>query len=145
MKKLTLAALMACAGVIGMNAHAAGETADFNVIVNLESKCLINDGDTASLNNITLDYVSFQTTGPISGTTGFNLKCTEGLLYTMAFDANPRSALGLTYTLAHNASGEGVATGENVTITATIASGEVGTCAAGTCSATNAHTLTVTY
>jgi hypothetical protein len=59
--------------------------------------------------------------------------------------------IGLDYTLALSpAGGTGGGTGggspESIhTITGTMAAGQAGTCAVGACTATQSHTLTITY
>lgn len=155
MKELTLAALMACAGLVGVNAHAATATGNFNVNITLTSKCEINGTAGASgavITDLDLAYESFQTTDA-TGTTSFNVRCTQDLPYTLKLDSTSvtDNALNLPYTLALSAeSGTGAGlTAQPITVTGTIAKDLAGTCATASCdnaAATNKQrTLTVTY
>jgi opacity protein-like surface antigen len=166
MKKLTLAALMACAGLTGVNAHAAAgltATGTFDVNIELTSKCEINSANAATgavIGDLGLTYTSFQTTDA-TNTTTFNVRCTNGLGYTLALDNTTVTddALDLEYTLAlsvnNTAIGPDPITGtgadQQITVTGTIAGGQAGTCAEtdGICLNTAAgnkqRTLTVSY
>jgi hypothetical protein len=155
-KKLTLAAFMAYAGLVGTNAHAAATaTGNFDVTINLASKCEINSTAAATgavITNLDLTYTSFQTTDA-TGTTSFNVRCTKDLGYTLALDSDTvtDNVLDLEYTLALSASsgsGNGL-TAQPITVTGTIAKDQAGTCATASCdnaAATNKQrTLTVSY
>lgn len=154
MKKLALAALMAYAGLISMNAHAATATGTFNVNINLTSKCEINGDANATgavITDLDLTYTSFQTTDA-TNTTSFNVRCTSGLGYTLALDnaTVTDDALDLQYTLAlSSTTGTGDGTDQAITVTGTIAKDQAGTCASASCDNTAAtnkqRTLTVTY
>ena len=66
--------------------------------------------------------------------------------YTMALDATSGTLVGLTYGLALSqaaATGTGVA--QSFSINGTIAAGQSGTCATGSCSGSATRTLTITY
>ena len=96
-------------------------------------------------------YVAF---GPaLAGTTSFGATCTNYLPYTVAIAPTSGTIAGLSYTLLLNLSGltgttlsvTGNGVQQNFTIDGTMAAGQAGTCATGTCSGTVAHTLTLTY
>ena len=93
---------------------------------------------------ITFNYTSFGPT--INPTTTFSANCTSMLPYTMALDATSGTLLGLNYSLALSAtSSTGTGVPQTHTITGTMASGQAGTCTTGACSATQVHTLTISY
>lgn len=98
----------------------------------------------AAPGSVVLNYTAF---GPlVNGSTTFQVRCSAGQPYTMALDATSGSLLGLTYTLAlSSASSSGTGANQTHTITGSIAAGQAGTCASGTCTATAVRTLTVTY
>ncbi len=99
----TLVGLLATAGLIGasVNAQAATATGNFNVNIALTSKCEINSTAAATgavITDIDLTYTSFQTTAA-TGSTGFNVRCTNSLPYTLALDSTSvtDAALNLDY------------------------------------------------
>ena len=121
-------------------------TATFPVAIHVSSTCNI----TTTPAPVVFNYISF---GPaLNSTTTLGVKCTNLLPYTVTLDSpTTGSLLGLNYSLALSpGSGVGSGTGggspENIhTITGTMAAGQAGTCAGPICSATQLHTLTVTY
>jgi spore coat protein U-like protein len=93
---------------------------------------------------ITFNYTSFGPT--INPTTTFGANCTSMLPYTMALDATSGTLLGLNYSLALSAtSSTGTGVPQTHTITGTMVSGQAGTCAGSLCSATQGHTLILSY
>ena len=112
----------------------------------------------AVITDISATYTSFQTTNSTAAT-NFNVRCTTSLVYALTLDTlGPvtDNAIALDYTLAFTGANGAGSTGNGVnkqhTVTATIASGQSGTCAGpapATCSnatATNKNrTLKVTY
>jgi len=116
-------------------------TATFPVTIHVRSTCAI----TTSPGTVTFNYTSY---GPaINPTTTIGLTCTSSLPYTVALDApTTGTLLGLNYSLALSlASDTGSGTEKSHTITGTMAAGQAGTCNVGVCSATQSHTLTITY
>jgi spore coat protein U-like protein len=121
-------------------------SATFPVAIHVSSTCNI----TTTPASLVFNYVSF---GPlINPTTTLGVKCTNLLPYTVALDSPTTGTLiGLDYSLALSpAGGTGGGTGggspERIhTITGTMAAGQAGTCAVGACTATQSHTLTITY
>jgi len=150
MKKLTLVAALSLSA-LAMNASAAGSvTGNFDVTINLTSACRI----TTAPGNIAVSYTSFVGTDQ-SNTTPFAVQCTNTLPYTMALSAATGTLLGLNYTLVIRNSGDTAdvtgtqtagAAATSFRIKATVGSGQQGTCATPTCSATSAaQTLTISY
>lgn len=151
-----LVGLLATAGLIGasVNAQAATATGDFNVSITLTSKCEINStaaSTGAVVSDIALAYTSFQTTAA-TGSTSFNVRCTNSLPYTLALDATTVTdqALNLDYSLSlSSAGGTGNGTDQAYTVNASMAGGQSGTCATTTCtnaaSTNKQRTLTITY
>lgn len=99
---------------------------------------------TTAPGNVVFNYLAF---GPAQApTTTFGVTCTNALPYTMALDATSGTLLGLNYTLALGAaSSVGTGVAQTHTITGSMAGGQSGTCAAGTCTASQPRTLTITY
>lgn len=94
--------------------------------------------------NLVFNYVAF---GPaVNASTSYSVTCTSYLPYSMALDAAGGTVLGLNYTIAlatTSATGTGVQ--QTFAINGSIAAGQGGTCGAGTCTASQARTLTLTY
>jgi spore coat protein U-like protein len=95
--------------------------------------------------NVAFTYPSFSAT-PRTASSSYVVRGTNGLAYTMALDSGSGTVLGLTYTLSLSANG-GTADGalQTYTINGSMAAGQSGVCAAGSCGGTRAHTLTITY
>lgn len=99
---------------------------------------------TAAPGNIVFNYTAFG--GAITPASTFGVTCTSALPYTMALDAVSGTLLGLNYTLALSApSSTGTGAQQTFSITGTMAAGQSGTCTLGSCTATQARTLTITY
>jgi spore coat protein U-like protein len=80
-----------------------------------------------------------------TGTSDFQVRCTNSTPYTLSLDATSGTIVGLPYTLSVPSSGTGTGLAQTVTITGTIAAGLAGTCSGATCSATQVRTLTLSY
>lgn len=145
MKKLAASTIAAAAMFAAISPAAQAATAvsgNFNLVINLTSACTVTTPGA-----ITLAYNGLQTTAA-SGSSGFNIQCTNTLPYTMATDVTGATAAttGLVYTLATSAaSGTGNGAAQAYTVVAGIAANQAGTCATATCSDTSVHTLTVSY
>lgn len=115
-------------------------TGTFGVNIATPATCNVTTPPT----DIIFNYTSFGSAATAS--TSFGVTCTSYLPYTMALDATSGTILGINYTLALSASS---ATGSGVqqlySINGTIAAGQAGTCATGSCTGSQARTLTVTY
>lgn len=94
--------------------------------------------------NIALSYTAF---GPQrSGSTSFSVTCTNGMPYTLSTDVSEGVLTGLRYLLTlSTTSSNGTGAPQTHSVTATIPAGQAGTCAAGSCNASQTHTLTITY
>jgi spore coat protein U-like protein len=95
---------------------------------------------------LNIAYTSFATSAS-TGSVNFGVSCTNTTSYNMSLSATGGTLLGLNYTLALSATGAQVGTGfqQNYSVNGSIAAGQSGTCAASTCNATQARTLTITY
>jgi spore coat protein U-like protein len=104
--------------------------------------------------NIVFNYTSFSPSNVLANTS-FQATCTNLLPYTIALDTSAGVVTGLNYTLALDTTantggvnpltsrGSGVA--QTFFVNGTIVAGQSGTCAAGVCTGTQAHSLTITY
>lgn len=95
-------------------------------------------------NSLTLNYVAF---GPaVSASSNFAVQCTDGMPYTIAPNVPNGVLSNILYNLAvSNSSSTGTGLPQTFTVTATAPGGQSGACATATCSATQAHTIVVTY
>jgi spore coat protein U-like protein len=99
---------------------------------------------TTAPGNIVFNYTAFGSA--VNASTSYGVTCTTYLPYSMALDATSGTILGLNYTLslpAPDATGTGVE--QTFAIDGSMAAGQGGTCGSGTCTASQARTLTVTY
>jgi hypothetical protein len=141
-KRLALAVALASMFAAIPAAQAGTATGNFNVTVNLTSKCEVTAGPA----DVAFTYTSFQAAGATATGGGFTVRCTNTLPYTMALDAASGTVSGLNYTLSLSAAaGTGNGAGQNYTVNGAMVSGQAGTCALGSCSGTDARVLTVTY
>lgn len=94
--------------------------------------------------NLVFNYTGFGAAA--NSSTTYGVTCTSYLPYTMSLDATSGTLLGLDYTLALGATGAtGTGVEQTFSITGNIAAGQGGTCGTGTCTASQARTLTVSY
>lgn len=94
---------------------------------------------------VALSYTSFSAT-PQIGTASYSLSCTLGTGYAMAVTPTSGTLVGLPYTLALSAaSGTGTAFPQAYSVTATVPANQSGTCALGSCTATQTHQIVITY
>jgi hypothetical protein len=141
-KRILLAVAVATMFAAVPAAHAGTATGNFNVTVNLTSKCEITAGPA----DVAFTYTSFQTTAATGTGGAYSVRCTNTLPYSMSLDATAGTVSGLGYSLglsAATATGNGAA--QSFGVTGSMVSGQAGTCATGTCSGTDARVLTVTY
>lgn len=90
-------------------------------------------------------YISFQPT-PANVSAFFGVTCTNGLPYTVSLDSTTGTIAGLSYSLGlSGAVGTGSGVQQSLSVDGSMSADQPGTCAMGTCSGTNPHTLTVTY
>jgi spore coat protein U-like protein len=94
--------------------------------------------------DVVFDYTGFGAAANAS--TSFGVTCSTYLPYTMALDATSGTLLGLSYTVALSASSStGTGAEQTFTISGNIPAGQSGTCGSGSCTASQARTLTITY
>ena len=106
----------------------------------------------SAANPITMAYTSFQA-GAASGSSSFQLQCTNSTPYSVALDAVTATVMGLNMTAGigtlgtQNVSGQvGTGLAQSYTVVTNIAGGQSGTCASGAgCSASGDRTVTVSY
>ncbi|MDW5442465.1 spore coat protein U domain-containing protein [Polaromonas sp. SM01] len=114
---------------------------DFTANASILSQCYLSSLPLP----LTLNYTSFSPS-PQTGATSFGVSCTLSTPYTMALDATSGTLLGLNYTLALSSSaGTGTGFGQTYNVTGTIPANQVGTCTLGSCSGSQARTVTITY
>ncbi len=115
-------------------------TGAFPVSIATPAQCSL----TSAPGNVVFNYVAFG--GAANASTTYGVTCTSFLAYTMALDATSGTILGLNYTLGLSAGGAtGSGAQQSYTISGNIAAGQSGTCASGSCSASQGRTLTLTY
>ena len=113
----------------------------FNVSIITIASCTL----TSPPGNINLSYTSFQA-APAAASANFGVNCTTSMPYTMALDATSGTLVGLNYSLALSQSAStGTGAAQTFSINGGIAAGQAGTCATGSCSASDIRTLTITY
>jgi spore coat protein U-like protein len=113
----------------------------FNVSIITIASCTL----TSPPGNINLSYTSFQVAAAAANA-NFGVNCTTGIPYTMALDATSGTLVGLNYTLAlSQSSSNGTGVAQTFSINGSIAAGQAGTCATGSCSGSDTRTLTITY
>ena len=116
------------------------DTGTFPVTINVTASCRISTAP----GNIIFNYTSFGAAANASTT--FGATCTSALPYTMTLDATSGTLLGMNYSLALSAaSATGTGVQQTYTISGSMAGGQAGTCATSACTATQSHTLTISY
>jgi hypothetical protein len=128
--------------------------ATLSVSVDVTPKCAVS----SPLKDMNFTYISFQTT-PAVDNSPYTVYCTNNTPYTMAVDVSPtnNTILGIPYSLklgtTPNATndvsgtsytGTGAGIGVTYYINGSINPGLAGTCSSN-CSATETHTLTISY
>lgn len=121
-------------------ATASTAVSSFAVSISTPSTCSV----TAAPGNVVFNYVAF---GPVvTPSSTFGVTCTLSLPYTMALDATSGTIVGLNYTLALSASGStGTGAQQTHSINGNMVAGQAGTCVLGTCSGSQARSITISY
>lgn len=150
MKKiLSIAALsmLSLSSLLTVPAQAAN---NFDVNITLNSACLYS-----KTTDVSFTYASFGAAA--TATAGaFTVQCTKGLQYSLTLDGGTGptydytdTALELNYKLTlANGVNTGNGTAQPYNVTGTMALGQIGSCASGSCSSAvgdNLRTLTITY
>jgi len=119
---------------------AGTSTNTFPVSITTNATCNISAAPSA----IVFNYVAYGAAVTPSST--FGTTCTSALPYTMALSVTSGTLFNLSYTLALSAaSSTGTGAQQNFSINGAMAAGQAGTCASGSCTSTQAVTLTITY
>lgn len=158
MKKFALALMTALAiAAASMPAQATVATNNFNVTINLTSKCEVVSVPTAAFT-----YTSFQTTNA-TFSSSFNIRCTNTLpISSIRLDDGAGGvASGLAQTYTDQATGlaytltlstvptAGNGSNQSVSLDGSMGLGQAGTCATATCANTAStnkqRTITITY
>ena len=125
----------------GTNAGALTSSVSLDYRAGVGNACVFNTYP----NNLAFNYASFSPT-PQTNSQNFDLRCSNGLFWSLDIDPASNTLLGLDYTVSTTpASGTGTGNDQAITLTGTLPANQAGTCAMGACSATQAHVLTVTY
>lgn len=112
----------------------------FPVAIYTPTVCTIS----SSPGSVVFNYIGLG--GAVASSTTFGATCTTSLPYTMALDTTSGTVLGLNYSLAlSTGSSTGTGLEQTHSINGNMAAGQAGTCATGSCSGAQAHTLTITY
>jgi len=124
------------------DAGAITPPASITYSVGVNNQCVLNSFPTQMVFN----YTSFSPTPQVVAQS-FNLRCSNTLPWTASVSPAAATVLGLNYTIAVSPAGTTSGTGVNqaVTLTGTMPAGQAGTCNTGTCTGTQAHTVTITY
>lgn len=116
------------------------DTGTFGVSIVTPATCNLS----AAPGDVVFNYLAFGAV--VNASTGFGVTCTNALAYTMALDTTSGTILGLNYTLALSAAGAtGSGAEQSYTISGSMAGGQSGTCGSGSCAASQARSLIVTY
>jgi spore coat protein U-like protein len=95
--------------------------------------------------NMAFSYQSFQAAVQ-TRTQTIGVACSSGLPWTVAIAPAGGTLLGLNYTLTPlPVSGTGTGLAQSIVITGSMAAGQQGVCSTATCSASQAHTVTISY
>lgn len=110
--------------------------------VGVNNQCVLNSFPTSMVFN----YTSFSATPQVVAQS-FNLRCSNTLPWTATVSPTAATVLGLNYTVAVSpaVTTNGTGASQAVTLTATMPANQSGTCNTGTCTGTQAHTVTITY
>ncbi|MDO8455796.1 MAG: spore coat protein U domain-containing protein [Burkholderiaceae bacterium] len=92
-------------------------------------------------------YNALATGVALTATTPFRIRCTKGVLFSLAFDAAANTLLGLNYGLTITPNASATSGGSTLTrnISGTMAAGQAGICNSATCVGSQPRTLTLSY
>lgn len=115
--------------------------ATLNYSIGARNVCVLNSFPT----DMSFSYNSFQAAAQ-TRTQTIAVACSNNLPWTVAVAPTTGTLLGLNYTMTRApVSGTGNGAAQNIVITATMAAGQQGRCTTSTCSASQAHTITISY
>lgn len=125
----------------GTNAGALTSSVSLNYSVGVGNRCVFNTTPTT----LVFNYTSFSDT-PQVAMQNFELRCNNALPWSLAVTPDTGTLLGLNYSLDLTPqSGMGTGADQAITLTGTLPADQAGNCATATCSASQAHSLIVTY
>ncbi|MBX3589208.1 MAG: spore coat protein U domain-containing protein [Ramlibacter sp.] len=125
----------------GTNAGALTSSVGLNYSVAVGNQCVFSTPPTG----MSFNYTSFSATPQMAVQT-FDLRCSDALPWSLAVTPASGNLLGLAYSLDLTPdTGTGTGVDQSITLTGTLPADQAGTCATGMCSASQPHTLTVTY
>lgn len=115
--------------------------------IGVNSQCVFNTFPTT----MNFNYTSFSPTAQTL-TQLFDLRCSTGLSWALTVSPPLAPLLGLNYNMSIGlnsnpalSSGAGTGADQVIRITGTIPANQAGTCSASSCTATQGHTVTITY
>jgi spore coat protein U-like protein len=122
-------------------AGAITPAAQLNYSIGASNVCVLNSFPT----DMAFSYNSFQAAAQ-TRTQTIGVACSSGLPWTVAIAPAAGTLLGLNYTLTRlPVSGAGTGSVQNIVITGSMAAGQQGVCSTASCSASQAHTITISY
>lgn len=125
----------------GTNAGALTSSVSLNYSVGVGNSCVFNTTPGA----LVFNYTSFSATPQIALQT-IELRCNNALPWSLAVAPDTGTLLGLDYSLDLTPdAGMGTGADQAVTLTGTLPADQAGTCASATCSASQAHSVIITY
>lgn len=90
-------------------------------------------------------YTSFSPTDQVSTQT-FDVRCSNSLAWTMTVSPASSTLLGLNYNFGVSpSSGTGTGLNQTITLTGTVPAGQAGTCSNAVCTATQTHSIIISY
>lgn len=124
------------------NAGAISPSASVAMSVGVNNQCVFNTYP----GNLSFTYTAFTTTAQ-TASTSLMLRCSQSLPWSVAVSPSPATLLGLRYTVTPSpASGTGNGnTGQSITLTGNMQTGQAGTCASATCTGSQSHSVIITY
>ena len=127
---------------LGASTASSSGSTSLNITLVTLARCTLSSPP----GNIQFNYTSFQI-AVASASTSFAVTCVSGVPYTMALDASSGTLVGLDYSLSLSKTGTQTGSGvaQSASINASMAAGQAGTCSSGSCTASQARTLTITY
>ncbi len=125
----------------GTNGSPVTPWAALGFTVGVNNQCVFNTQPAP----IVFDYTSFSPV-PRTASRSFDLRCSTNLPWAISISPDTGTLLGLNYDLDPNPeTGIGTGADQAVTVTGTVPAGQAGTCSTASCSATQPHSLIVTY
>jgi len=123
------------------DAGALTAAAPITYSVGVDNQCVFNSFPAA----MAFNYSSFSVV-PQVASQSFNLQCSNSLPWTAVVSPATATVLGLTYSVTVSPSSAiGIGLNQFIALSATMPANQAGTCSSGTCTATQTHTVTISY